>query len=158
MYNHNKAQQSKNRVHISWDMLYKQHLYIHAACYCADSLIVSLSAHQDVMLKLSANNTFRLLNEWKLKVMTYNNPIRVWYLNQTRIRQGETYRFRCLFLCPVLLDVPQVYLQNYEHEYMTCMLFTQSVNYLLSLNLLGVQHRAIQCVVITTLHCYDYVI
>ena len=22
MYNHNKAQQSKNRVHISWDMLY----------------------------------------------------------------------------------------------------------------------------------------
>ena len=24
MYNHNKAQQSKNRVHISWDILYKQ--------------------------------------------------------------------------------------------------------------------------------------
>ena len=24
MYNHNKAQQSKNRVHISWDMLYKR--------------------------------------------------------------------------------------------------------------------------------------
>ena len=23
MYNHNKAQQSKNRVHISWDILYK---------------------------------------------------------------------------------------------------------------------------------------
>ena len=22
MYNHNKAQQSKNRVHISWDILY----------------------------------------------------------------------------------------------------------------------------------------
>ena len=22
MYNHNKAQQSKNRVHISWDLLY----------------------------------------------------------------------------------------------------------------------------------------
>ena len=27
MYNHNKAQQSKNRVHISWDILYKY--YIH---------------------------------------------------------------------------------------------------------------------------------
>ena len=23
MYNHNKAQQSKNRVHISWDILYQ---------------------------------------------------------------------------------------------------------------------------------------
>ena len=25
MYNHNKAQQSKNRVHISWDILYDHH-------------------------------------------------------------------------------------------------------------------------------------
>ena len=25
MYNHNKAQQSKNRVHISWDILYMPH-------------------------------------------------------------------------------------------------------------------------------------
>ena len=25
MYNHNKAQQSKNRVHISWDILYVAH-------------------------------------------------------------------------------------------------------------------------------------
>ena len=24
MYNHNKAQQSKNRVHISWDILYTE--------------------------------------------------------------------------------------------------------------------------------------
>ena len=38
MYNHNKAQQSKNRVHISWDILYKKRiriieflfLYVHA--------------------------------------------------------------------------------------------------------------------------------
>ena len=27
MYNHNKAQQSKNRVHISWDILYDMKLY-----------------------------------------------------------------------------------------------------------------------------------
>ena len=26
MYNHNKAQQSKNRVHISWDILYDLHI------------------------------------------------------------------------------------------------------------------------------------
>ena len=32
MYNHNKAQQSKNRVHISWDILYSVkhdiHMYV----------------------------------------------------------------------------------------------------------------------------------
>ena len=28
MYNHNKAQQSKNRVHISWDILYVVSDYI----------------------------------------------------------------------------------------------------------------------------------
>ena len=32
MYNHNKAQQSKNRVHISWDVLY----------YFADGLLDQL--------------------------------------------------------------------------------------------------------------------
>ena len=29
MYNHNKAQQSKNRVHISWDILYYAAVSIH---------------------------------------------------------------------------------------------------------------------------------
>ena len=29
MYNHNKAQQSKNRVHISWDILYRVYLRTH---------------------------------------------------------------------------------------------------------------------------------
>ena len=33
MYNHNKAQQSKNRVHISWDILYIQGLVIYARLY-----------------------------------------------------------------------------------------------------------------------------
>ena len=28
MYNHNKAQQSKNRVHISWDILYTQIMHV----------------------------------------------------------------------------------------------------------------------------------
>ena len=28
MYNHNKAQQSKNRVHISWDILYLTSTYL----------------------------------------------------------------------------------------------------------------------------------
>ena len=30
MYNHNEAQQSKNRVHISWDILYAMDVaYVH---------------------------------------------------------------------------------------------------------------------------------
>ena len=29
MYNHNKAQQSKNRVHISWDILYYQFIFLY---------------------------------------------------------------------------------------------------------------------------------
>ena len=28
MYNHIKAQQSKNRVHISWDILYTDKVYV----------------------------------------------------------------------------------------------------------------------------------
>ena len=34
MYNHNKAQQSKNRVHISWDILY---LVIHIVGLAQDA-------------------------------------------------------------------------------------------------------------------------
>ena len=36
MYNHNKAQQSKNRVHISWDILYfvnSYHVYYRITCW-----------------------------------------------------------------------------------------------------------------------------
>ena len=36
MYNHNKAQQSKNRVHISWDILY---INIYKECICMGYLI-----------------------------------------------------------------------------------------------------------------------
>ena len=40
MYNHNKAQQSKNRVHISWDILYLQHT--HTADYILEEYIIFL--------------------------------------------------------------------------------------------------------------------
>ena len=36
MYNHNKAQQSKNRVHISWDILYVNLM-------AADSRLITLN-------------------------------------------------------------------------------------------------------------------
>ena len=32
MYNHNKAQQSKNRVHISWDILYVTYVSVQMPC------------------------------------------------------------------------------------------------------------------------------
>ena len=43
MYNHNKAQQSKNRVHISWDILYQdnfnqdRYAYRHPQMYIIES-------------------------------------------------------------------------------------------------------------------------
>ena len=41
MYNHNKAQQSKNRVDISWDILYASHVYLQT---CAECVHVSSSS------------------------------------------------------------------------------------------------------------------
>ena len=35
MYNHNKAQQSKNRVHISWDILYNLYEAKHLKIFIA---------------------------------------------------------------------------------------------------------------------------
>ena len=46
MYNHNKAQQSKNRVHISWDMLY------------ASSNLISTDYFQTVRLLFPRNISF----------------------------------------------------------------------------------------------------
>ena len=40
MYNHNKAQQSKNRVHISWDILYIKRGYKAVASYPRESHII----------------------------------------------------------------------------------------------------------------------
>ena len=49
MYNHNKAQQSKNRVHISWDILYVcdadsyqvQHPSVKATTHCVKELLAT---------------------------------------------------------------------------------------------------------------------
>ena len=46
MYNHNKAQQSKNRVHISWDILYGQKY---------DTFTVTIVLVKAKMLKLRCN-------------------------------------------------------------------------------------------------------
>ena len=40
MYNHNKAQQSKNRVHISWDILYTT-----SSCYMDDCMIFYMAVY-----------------------------------------------------------------------------------------------------------------
>ena len=53
MYNHNKAQQSKNRVHISWDILYaspKQN-----RCDFLVSLYVEIW-HRHLIVQFSANS------------------------------------------------------------------------------------------------------
>ena len=43
MYNHNKAQQSKNRVHISWDILY----YQENDALCEDYTVYSDISHSN---------------------------------------------------------------------------------------------------------------
>ena len=46
MYNHNKAQQSKNRVHISWDILYipilPPNIFPDAEKWCKDGVIPNI--------------------------------------------------------------------------------------------------------------------
>ena len=55
MYNHNKAQQSENRVHISWDILYKDN----------DIRIVSLISATDISQGLVVNTIIEIeISKW----------------------------------------------------------------------------------------------
>ena len=47
MYNHNKAQQSKNRVHISWDILYRS-----CACETSEDVKYFLNDVNEIKSKL----------------------------------------------------------------------------------------------------------
>ena len=56
MYNHNKAQQNKNRVHISWDILYEE-------CHFRNpnwkfTSILSVSRNSDALLYIILSKTF----------------------------------------------------------------------------------------------------
>ena len=96
MYNHNKAQQSKNRVHISWDILYvkqscndycEREIYnVHPLNYCGNVGFhqKSTTNGSDVAIKLTmfhANRQF-LIKEQKLYLWTYGSPVVtcVWWL------------------------------------------------------------------------------
>ena len=62
MYNHNKAQQSKNRVHISWDILYTKRYHTNA-CY------INISINKtDKESEISALG--KLIDPWKTIVLS----------------------------------------------------------------------------------------
>ena len=54
MYNHNKAQQSKNRVHISWDIL-----------YCWKNTMFELSASLSIKFINKSVPLFKKLEDYK---------------------------------------------------------------------------------------------
>ena len=58
MYNHNKAQQSKNRVHISWDILYSLMRFTGINWWKAASNLLKV-----IMSKPDINNWFLILLE-----------------------------------------------------------------------------------------------
>ena len=63
MYNHNKAQQSKNRVHISWDILYT---HMHKADHTAQ--VIRLAPYQPFTLSMAPTNGENLLNLFCLAI------------------------------------------------------------------------------------------
>ena len=53
MYNHNKAQQSKNRVHISWDILYFDDLqYCMSICLVFSDYFIQVYMYFILILRL----------------------------------------------------------------------------------------------------------
>ena len=65
MYNHNKAQQSKNRVHISWDILYQSPMFSWVARNLIKLQEISREVQKCPDLFVSASATSLLWNiEW----------------------------------------------------------------------------------------------
>ena len=65
MYNHTKAQQSKNRVHISWDILYILWDMLSTLVFCFD--IVYIYMNEPKLLNL-------ILSSWIIRAQSqWNN-------------------------------------------------------------------------------------
>ena len=61
MYNHNKAQQSKNRVHISWDILYVDVLFANYWDKFVQNTFVSVIIYACVIILYISSNIPTLL-------------------------------------------------------------------------------------------------
>ena len=59
MYNHNKSQQSKNRVHISWDILYCLHM---SDCIVTTNPKIELNYDSDMNFLFSLEEPFHVLH------------------------------------------------------------------------------------------------
>ena len=62
MYNHNKAQQSKNRVHISWDKLYLPQLTspVNIILQTDDEIVIKPDSPANVLWKRLVDNNSNL--------------------------------------------------------------------------------------------------
>ena len=73
MYNHNKAQQSKNRVHISWDILYIRDSTVITTKQCQETPIVFSMEHYVLTIHInqieSVGNTIGEFNDTKKTTM-----------------------------------------------------------------------------------------
>ena len=62
MYNHNKAQQSKNRAHISWDILYSVYREKSTHAYCISPSSVQIVDCHRLDTKLKLNQWWLIVN------------------------------------------------------------------------------------------------
>ena len=113
MYNHNKAQQSKNRVHISWDILYifqkQQTCTIHNFTktdedYVLFNIYLVTSVRYDIYMVLSDNYlTFAVTCKW----YQYDSFLRIdvaalitttYFVNNSNAL-GKTFKHKSLHYC-----------------------------------------------------------
>ena len=65
MYNHNKAQQSKNRVHISWDILYVHY-------WMWDATTPKANGRSAISLQISFISVMTVITLFDVDVITYS--------------------------------------------------------------------------------------
>ena len=95
MYNHNKAQQSKNRVHISWDILYVPGL---VKITVFKFLAIFLMHYHLVFVMASVQTTSHYLNQWWL---VYRCIYASFGLNELTTGFGQNFRFLFLAYIPI---------------------------------------------------------
>ena len=110
MYNHNKAQQSKNRVHISWDILYIEPYpatwqFVGHHCVCRWHLMVL--GRQQVQCWIQTRISYVLIIS-----IIRNSPLGLTINYQSRLAVTLTrlrlHRFLALCLCGREMGTPQL--------------------------------------------------
>ena len=95
MYNHNKAQQSKNRVHISWDILYLTLLFI-------------MHSHQKIIFIGLCNSLF-VVSPKEIALFNYVlNQVSITFIRELTV----LYNRISLFMCEQVMFTNNLSLSN----------------------------------------------